>query len=221
MYSVDYYQKEIETLSPDKRDPSIIAFNKPAVIDIQNLHDNLFFTYKQFQALPQWAAGTYAEKANVIYKKAVYESLISGNTEEPTFGTNWELISPNFLGSDMRLKIRGEKLVFENAINTWFSTIFRQPPALSDIYILNNAANSQSPFIVGESEPVSSIVGPAEGSYFVGLDYSFAAKYNFSIKVPVAVYTALGSSVAERDSIIREFADKYVPCGINYIIETY
>lgn len=222
MYSVDYLQKEVETLSPDKRDASIIAFNKPAASEAQNVHDNLFFTYKQYQALPQWAAGTYAAKAKVIYKKAVYQSLVAANTEEPTFGTNWELISPNFLGTDTRLKIRGEKVVIEYALNTWFGTVFRQPGGtLSDIYILNNAANNQNPFIVGPLESDSSIVGPLEGIYFVGLDYTFTAGYGFTIKVPAAVYAALGTSVAERDSVIRAFADLYVPCGINYKIQTY
>ena len=221
MYSVDYIQKEIETLSPDKRDASIIAFNKPAILDIQNLHNNLFFTYKQFQALPQWAAEEYLRNDKVIYKKAVYQALQGLIGYEPTFSDKWILISPNFLGADFRLQIRGEKLVLEYALNTWFGTTFKQPPLVSNIYIQNNASATQSPFRVGTTEPQCSLVRTTEGVDFIGLNYTFTDVYNLTIFVPTAVFTALGTSVLERENIVRDFADRYIPVGVKYKVTPY
>lgn len=220
MYSLNYIQKLVELLSPDKRDDSIVALNKPAFNDIQNLHDNLFFTFKQYQAISVWTSGTYAKNAKVKYQKSIYQSLVNGNTTTPT-DVSWVLVSPNFFGVDNLIKIRGEKLVLEYALNLWFDTVYRQPYVLSDIYLTLNTAIYQSPFKVGDFEIQCSKVTTVGSSDFIGIDYTFLVQYGFTINVPIAVFNALGSDDTIRENIVRDFADKYVNCGIKYNVQTY
>jgi len=221
MYSLDYIQKLVELLPPDKRDVSIVSFNTPAFLDIQNLHQGMFFTYKDFQSVADWSSGTYAKNDVVNYQKAIYQSVEDGNTTEPTYSDKWKLVSPNFFGVDYRTQIRGEKLVLEYALNLWFDTTFRQPPNTSDIYIVNNATVYQSPFKVGATEAQSSIVSSIGSIDFVGLDYAFTQQYGCTIYVPIATFNSLGSTDTIRENIVRDFADKYVACGVKYKVLTY
>lgn len=221
MYTLDYFIKVEEALSPDKRQPKEVAFQKGLVSDIDNLHSQTFSTYKNYIIKPQWAAGTYARKELVKYGKSVFQSNIDGNTSEPSYDENWTLVSDNFLGSDFRLAIRGEKLVLEYALNIWFDTVFRQPPLVSDIYITTSAIVGIDVFRVGIVEFESSKVYSTTSSEFVIDAYTFATQYNMSINVPLAVFNALGASNNIRESIIRSFSDKYIPAGITYKITPY
>jgi len=45
--------------------------------------------------------------------------------------------------------------------------------------------------------------------------------FDFTIMVPLAVYTALGTTTAQRTERIRAEAGKYVIAGVNYNIQTY
>jgi hypothetical protein len=108
-------------------------------------------------------------------------------------------------------------VVLEYALNKWFGTVFRQPPTLSDIYILNNAVLTPV-FVVGASEDESSDIFGDISSEFIIDDYDFTTAYAFSIYIPTAVYDALG---AAKESIVRNFADKYVIAGILYNITPY
>ena len=221
MYSLDYIQKLVELLPPDKRDDTIVAFNTPAFLDIQNLHQGMFFTYKNFQSLDVWSAGTYDKNDLVNYQKAIYQSVEDSNATEPTYSDKWVLISPNFFGVDYRLQIRGEKLVLEYALNLWFGTEFRQPPLVSDIYIENNATVYQSPFKIGRTETQSSKSGTLGSIDFIGLDYTFTEQFGCTIFVPLAIFNSLGSDNQIRENIVRDFADKYIACGVKYKIQTY
>ena len=122
---------------------------------------------------------------------------------------------------DILIKIRGEKLVLEYALNTWFGTTFRQPNTLSDIYLSLNSAIYQSPFKVGDFEIQSSKVSRVGSSDFIGIDYTLIVHYGFTIMIPTAVFNALGADNAIRENIVRDFVDKYVNCGIKYNVQTY
>ena len=220
MYNLDYNQKVVETLVPDKRTPLTIAFLQAMVKGIQNNHDQLFQTYKNYQSLPVWSFGAYARDALVIYSKAVYQA-VENTTDEPSYSNKWRLVSENYQGTDFRLQIKNEKLIFEYGLNDWFGSTFRQPiDGISDIYLTTNDI-LESPFVVGSSEIDSSNIYTNISSEFVGNSYTFTNQYNLTINVPIALYTALGSTNNIRESIIRNYADKYVPAGITYNIITY
>jgi hypothetical protein len=91
---------------------------------------------------------------------------------------------------------------------------------LSDIYILNNSLGTV-PFQIGKVESDSSATYNNTSPQFIINAYSFATRINFSIYVPSAVYTALASTDANRQAIFKSFADKYIPAGIIYQIQTY
>lgn len=219
MYNVDYNQKVIETLVPDKRQPKTVAFLQQLAKEVSANHNQLFTIYKSYQLASVWSAGTYTRYSVVRYAKSIY--IAAENTsDEPTFSNAWILVSPNFMGNDMRLAIRGEKLNLEFALNTWFNTTFKQPPLVSDIYLTTNTIIDRI-FRVGSIESDCSKVYNDVSSEFVINSYSFTDQFNLTINIPLAVYNALGATNDIRTSIIRNFADLYISAGITYNITTY
>jgi hypothetical protein len=219
MYNVDYNQKVIETLVPDKRQPKTVAFLQQLAKEVSINHNLLFNIYKSYQSAAVWTAGTYARYDIVRYAKSIYIAAQT-TTNEPTFTNAWVLVSPNFMGNDFRLAIRGEKLNLEYALNTWFNTTFRQPPLTSDIYLTTNNI-IDSVFRVGFNEFESSKIYTETSSEFVINNYAFTNQFNLTISVPTGVYNSLGATNDIRTSIIRNFADLYISAGITYNIITY
>lgn len=219
MYSIDYNQKVIETLTPDKRQPKTTAYLQQLAKEVSVNHNQLFSIYKQYNLSSTWEAGSYPINSVVRYGKSIY-AAVENTTDEPSYSNAWIMVSPNFMGNDFRLAITGEKLVLEYALNLWFNTAFRQLPALSDIYLKTNTI-ADSVFFVGHSEFESSKIYLNISSEFIINDYSFTDQYNLTIFVPIAVFNALGTTNEIRTSIIRSFADLYISAGITYNILTY
>lgn len=221
MYIIDYFIKAEEALPPDKRTPRTVALAQSFVSEVADDHSLLFSTYKDYVLTPVWGAGSYNRRDLVRYGKSIFQSLIDSNTDEPTFTDSWRLVSSNFLGTDFRLKIRGEKLVLEYALNIWFDTVFRQPPLVSDIYLTTNSIISTPVFRIGEIEAISSNISTQTSSEFVVNNYTFAAQFNLDVNVPIAFYTALAATNDARTAIIRDFVNQYIPAGITYRVKTY
>lgn len=220
MYNLDY-NIAVDSLNvPDKRTKLTTAFLKGLVGQTANNHTQLFETYKNYTLVPIWSAGSYLRGVLVRYGKSIFQAN-EDTTDEPTFSDKWNLVSSNYLGNDFRLAIRGEKLNLEFALNIWFETIFRQPDLVSDIYITTNAIIALPVFRVGASEYESSKVYSNTSSEFVINAYDFSTQYNLTIWFPLAVYNAIATTNSIRDSIIRDFADKYINAGIIYSIATY
>lgn len=174
--------------------------------------------YRQGTAAPAWSAGTYAKYDQVVYNYAVYESLEDGNTATPDDASKWGKILNLFIGVEDAQLYNGGKINLEYALNTYFGTTFSNTPGASDIYIQNNATPDFT-FIAGLLEADSSAVGLSGSTEYIPLTYTAAAPVAlFTIWVPVAVHTALGT---DADGIIRNFADRYVVAGITYDIDTY
>jgi hypothetical protein len=222
MYNVNYNTAIENLLVPDKRTKKTVAFNTALVTDISNNHNLLFDTYKNYTILPNWTAGTYAKNELVKYGKSIFQSIENGNTGQPTISDKWRLVSENFLGSDFRLSITGEKLNLEYALNTWFGSIFRQPSAgISDIYLTTNNAVVLPVFRVGINEFESTSVFSNVSEQLVVNSYSFAMQYNITINIPITLFNSLGATDEIRTSIVRAFADKYINAGLTYKIQTY
>jgi len=219
MYSINYSQKVIETLPPDKRQPKTTAYLQQLAKEISVNHNQLFNLYKRYQLASVWSAGSYSRYSTVRYGKSIY-TAVENTSDEPSFTNAWIMVSPNFMGNDFRLAITGEKLVLEYALNLWFDTAFRQLPSVSDIYLVTNTI-ADSVFFVGHSEFESSTIYQNISSEFVINAYSFTDQYNLTIMVPIAVFNALGTTNDIRNSIIKSFADLYISAGITYKIQTY
>lgn len=207
-------------LPPDKRGTGLFAYLKNLLVPLQWDHDLRFTDYWIGSTASNWVSGTYNTGARAIYGISVYESLIDGNTDQPNMSENWIKIQENFVGLRERLLYNGGTLSVTWALNRRFMTSFRQPPALSDIYLVPHTKPASS-FIVGYVESESSDVFTTGSSEVVVDSYMTGAFYNLTIMVPVAVYNALDPIAANRDKIIRSFADKIIIAGITYNIQTY
>jgi len=220
IYDVDYNRQGVELLPPDKRFPKQIAWIYALLTPLQWLRDLIFTSYRTGSTAPAYAPGTYAKYQQVIFKQAVYVSLIDSNTASPIDTASWLKIQDNFLGAEQRVLYDGQKIVLEYALNQWFGTYFRQPPNVSDIYLTMHP-KPPSVFVIGGDETNSSKVYSNKSSEYVVDSYAFTPYYNMTINVPIAVWTALDTVVANRDKFVRSFADQYVVAGIIYNIATY
>jgi hypothetical protein len=220
VYDIDYSITGPQLLPPDKRRTRMLAWIKALLSPLQYLQLLVFTSYKQGSTAPQYAAGAYNKGDRVVYFFSVYESLVAANTSVPTTPGYWVKVQDNFIGVDERVKYSGAKLVLEYALNKWFVTQFRQPPAQSDIYITVNQIVLNG-FIIGATEARSSKIGITGSSEYIGSTSISAAGSNMDIHMPLAVFNALASTNAQRDSIVRAFVNKYVTAGIIYSVLTY
>lgn len=176
------------------------------------------------------SAVTYGEGDRVVYKFAEYISLQGSNTgnDPETVISYWAKINDIFIGVNERVKYNGRKLTFEWALNRYFNTTFRQPdhvgtPTNSDIYISNIARAGRS-FVMYPDWYRSSVMYPTTSApryMLVSPVYTAPSAYEYNINIPLAVFNALGSSDPIRESIVRNFADRYNEVGLTYYVVTY
>jgi hypothetical protein len=180
-------------------------------------------TYRTGDASPQWAGGTTYDKYNrVQYANQVWESTAGNNSGNPPgTNTNWALVQNNFIGVSERLLYSGQTIVLTWALNKWFGTVFTQPPGTSSIYIQNNLVTGISPFRAAVTETQASVVYSNRSSDYVINQYSFTGQVNFTIYVPTAAYSLLGSSDAARQATVRAFVNNYLPAGLVYSVQAY
>lgn len=222
IYDIDYSVKSIEMTSPDKRFAVDKAFIKSLINQVQVSHSIYLEDYRLGVTAPVWnIATTYNLGDRVIYKGSVYVSLTSANVGHlPTDITYWSLYQINFIGSTERVFYNGKKIVLEYALNRWFHTTFRQPPAVSDIFIETNIPPLTTLY-VGYNEDNSGQIFSNHSVGDVVYSNNISVFNNATINVPIAVYNALDPVPANRDKIIRAFADLYFVAGIIYNIVTY
>ena len=221
LYDLDFGQFVVDMLPPDKRGAVEVSYLQDVFTAVQTDHDALFSSYRDGSAAgPYSNLNAYNLDEQVIFRKGVYQSQVSNNQTDPTNTDNWVLIQENFIGIIERITYTGQKIELEYALNKWFGTTFRQPPVLSDIYIANSIIEKTG-FRIGLAEDVSSTVGLQSSSGTIGAPTPFSKEVGFVINIPAAIYDSLDPIAANRDSIVRSFADKYVIAGIRYLIQTY
>ncbi|HWB91962.1 MAG TPA: hypothetical protein VG605_08925 [Puia sp.] len=221
IYDVDFSKAGPQLLPPDKRKPRLVALVAAFLSALQWLRDLWFTSFRTGPTAQNWlSTTTYAKYDQVVYGIYVYMSLRDNNTDVPTTAQSWIMVLSNFIGMSERILYNCQTLVLTYALNKRFMTTFRQPPNVSDIYI-GTFAKPVSVFVVGGIEANSSKVYTSGSSEYVIDAYSFADYVNMTIYVPVAVYDSLDPVDANRQIIIRSFADKYMAAGIIYTITTY
>lgn len=213
LYDINFNNKATELTPPDKLTARLLGFIKALIAPVEYMRYKLLIDFKVGSAYDEWSAGTYAKGYIVVYKKVLYESKVDGNTDTPP-SSNWALYLNSFIGADDRVRYNGQKLVLEYALNQYYSTEFRQPNLVSDIYIETLGYTLQG-FLIGATEDFSSSVGQTTSSGFVGSLTPFLQTYNFKIWFPTAVYAATN------ESEVRNFVDKIIPKSLNYSIDTY
>lgn len=156
---------------------------------------------------------TYSKYDRVCSKYAVYESLVDNNLNHPVTDTAyWFKILDEKVGLDERATYTCQLTMLVFALNKRYGGTFVQPPGQSDIYITRHNIGFGS-FVSYNTEDISSAVYK---SYATGASYNqlqVVGAYNFTINVPVAIYTS--------DADIRRFVDRYNYAGTSYNILTY
>lgn len=221
IYNLNYIQKVVELLPPDKRGPKMVNWLIDLLGPMGVNYSDLFVDYKTGSDYDLYdSLTTYNTGDRVQYSQSIYESIIDNNTLNPTDLSGWRVYEEYFIGVDERITYNHLKIVLEHALNKRFNTTFRQPNLVSDIYIETNvpAANV---FVVGSVEQESSIVYRETSSEYIINGYSFAIFNNFTVYVPLAVYEAQSADINAREPIFRYFIDKYNSAGLNYNIITY
>lgn len=221
IYDVDYTEIGPQLMPPDKRGNLLTRLLAAFLVPIQWLRDLWFGSYRVAPTAQAWLnTTTYAKYDQVVYNIYVYMSLVDNNTAVPTDPNSWLVIQTNFIGMSERILYDCQLLVLTYALNKRFKTVFRQPNNVSDIYI-GTFMKPISVFVVGGVEANSSKVYSNTSSEYVINAYSFTAYVNMTIYVPVAVYDALDTIDANRQIIIRSFANLYMAAGIIYTITPY
>lgn len=214
IFDVNYKQQTPELLPPDKRDPPRIALIAALLQSIQWCRDLILGSYKKGSTDPGYAPGTYPKFAKVIYQKAVYYSLVDGNTSDPRDINNWLKIQSNFLGVSERVKFNGQNIILEYALNQRFSGTFRPPPSVtrSDIYM-----SLLPPVIAGFNvgQTIGSSVGRTASSDTIGYDSPIVRLINFEVHITIAIFATTN------EQEIRDFINLYIPASLKYIITTY
>lgn len=227
IYTIDFDQTSEELLPPHKRVDDILAMVKSIHEPLQNVE--LFFRIIREGAtgISLFNAGTtYVFSEKVVFQRRVYyrneitEGYVAGIT--PTNTDYWVKIADNRIGLSTRIRFTNQKILLEYALNLIFGTTFNQPPSLSAIYIINNNTDDDN-FMVGEIDTETSTVAQtdAESDWFVSefdADFTIA---DFTVFVPVAVWTALASTSTERNNIILAVVNKYKLFGYTADVQTY
>lgn len=219
-YDINYKQQVIDLLPPDKRYKNIVAYLQDCCIStVQYLRDAILGDYRNGVTVSAWVSGnTYSRGNKVIYKNAVFVSLINSNTDIPTNTTSWYMQQQFFIGLSERLAYNGNNLVFTYALNRWFGTTFRQPGiGLSDIYITTNPINP-STFKVGYVSTESSWVGSDISSDPITYSSTFGVQYNCTIHVPTSLITSLGSAAY---ALLDSYINQYIYAGLTYQVVAY
>lgn len=222
IYEINFKDLTRKTLPPDKRGPNFRSWVAALTFPLQWLRDLVLGDYRVGSSGQPWIITTeYQTGDRVTYNGSAYDSLIDNNLgNPPTDVIRWVLVQQNFIGVAERALYNGNLLIFTYAINKYFSTVFRQPPNISDIYIEAHP-KPLSAFIIGETEPFSSVVFTTSSSEFIINEYNFNTYVNMTIYVPQVKYDSLDTDPLNREKIIRNFADKYIVAGINYSVQPY
>lgn len=145
---------------------------------------------------------------------------MAGTTPNNT--TYWTKVIDNNIGLSERIRFSPQKILLEYALNAIFGTTFNQPPVLPDIYIENNNVDDDN-FFIGELDDDTGTIPQTDeqADYFISeLDGDLTAS-DFTVFVPLAIWTALAATSQERDNIILSVVNKFKLFGYNADVQTY
>ena len=228
MYDFDTHYISEKLTPPQIRGDKFIAWLRVILEPIQSVWYNIFNDYAIGSTYSVYdVSSAYVKWDKVVYQnKSVYMCILNTgigiNCDNTTY---WIKINDNFIGCSERVLYNSQKITFEYALNKWFLVAYSLPWTganhTNQIYIENNdVAGSQ--MVMGATGTYSSPLA-ASGVYSLtamGATYT-AVGNDFTIYVPTAVWTTLGSTNPDRENTIRIFADKYNLAGIIYNVTNY
>lgn len=227
-FDCDYSQQSLELIPVAKRKPAHIAWMGLFDTYMQMLHDLIFEYYANGEtASPDYSgASTYLIYQRVKFTDgAIYEAIQDVPISTPPTDTDyWVKVLDTWIGFRERRKYKFQTVLMEFILNKHFDTTMSYRPTLPDIYIETNTLNNIPGvyfFNNSENQP-QYIFNNAESSpFYLWNTDEYLPEYDFTVFVPVAVWTALGATAEERDAVIQWEVDKYKFASIKNNIETY
>ena len=226
-YDIDFNLTSVELLPTAWRqdDPQNLLYSLVAPLNSLEL----IFTYLRENSGAAAYSGattyTYGEMVNyqsrVYFRNDITEDYAAGFPPNNT--TYWIKVLDYTIGMNERIRFRPDKLVLEYALNKIFDTTFAQPPTLSDIYIVRNNTQADG-FEIGQTEEESSTITQFEADAEWSIpefEADGTVMYDYTVFVPVAVWTALASTGTERDNIVLSVLNKYKLLGFIADVQTY
>lgn len=224
-YDTNYVQEKLTP--PLLRTPIRLDWLKTLTRPIQLKYTDIFDTSNSFKAgfsAAKWNVLTaYAVGNRVRFGISIYECLIANTGIDPSYdNVTWLLIEKDFVGLDQRIKFSSQHMVFQYVLNKYLNTT---PATLPTIYTLKNVVDTNGFYLGSDGDGSYGELGHNTGSVtnqddFLGTSYSLI-QYAFTIYVPAALFTTLGSNAANREQTVRNVADQFVLAGITYNIVTY
>ena len=213
----DYNSNTVaEQLSPPTlRGSKFLAWLYVLAKPIQNLHDLIFSDYKVGNVYSDFGFFTQYYKGDRVryLDKAIYECISDSLNNNCTDIAYWVKVNDVFIGTDERVKYSAQKLLFEQALNTFFIT--------SGIYITNNFTTVGNVFVMDTTSEESSIISYSNDYQPDFMDYTATystALFDYTINVPLAFHTTLGTNAS---TIISTYANKYNLAGMQFNVITY
>lgn len=220
----DIYDFDIDIVIPNltpevKRLPKYLAWLKSLATPIQTAWNDLFVEWKTGSSYPDYnVINSYSVQSRVRYDdNKIYECIYPANIGNiPSDPTYWTLINTNFIGADERITYNSQIIILEHSLNKWF----RNELAADQIYLETNQIIN-TVFQMGNNGRYSSVMSNVGGTTWMGNTPSYTTQYNFTVYVPAALFTTLGTDATNRENAIREFVDKYNLAGLRYNVTTY
>lgn len=207
-----------------KRKPLFIAFARVMLSPISYLHRRVFTYFYYTQVYPIWNSVTSYNIGSVVrFGYQVFESRTNGNlNNQPNQSTQWMRIQDNWIGGFVRSNVKPGKIALEKYLNDFFETDFNYPASANDIYIETNDEDVTQ-FTVGSSDLNTAQVSSAVEStiYFVSDTFTTYSQNSFTVYIPTAKWTAIESTDAKREGLVKGILDNYVPAGIQYNVTDY
>lgn len=220
-YDTSYVSEQL--LPPEMRTPMRLAWIRTLLASVRAKYNDIFGStqsYTQGFSYANWSSITAYTKGNrVKYGVSIYEALVASTGSDPEVNTDdWLLIEKDFVGVFERVKYNGQKMVLQYVLNRYLNTSYATLPT---IYIQTNNIDVNGFYLgVDGASELGELGDNANQDDFLGTSYSLN-QYAFTVYVPTALFTTLGTTAANRENRVRNVVDKYRLAGMTYNVTTY
>ena len=228
IYDISYEQATAELLPFIKRTSRTKHYLGLFDKYIQKLHDlSLKYYLRGDDISPAHDTGStyaYGDRARGL-NNSIYEAVQDVPVSTELTNTDyWIKVLDVFIGIRERRSYKFQTVMVEYMLNRYFHTTMNYRPTLPDIYIVNNTLNNvDEQFVFNKIEAHPRFVynaGEGEPVYF--RNYSeYVPPFDFTVYVPVDVWTALSDTDDKRNAIIQAQIDKLKWRSIRNNIVTY
>lgn len=219
MYAFNTTYLSEKLIPPALRQIRILAYLRVLLASVQSKWNDTL-EYFLGSSYSTWAASDpYVKGDRIKYGYAIYEALIANINVIP-YGneSTWLLINKDFVGIDAKVHFNGQKMIFEYVLNLYLNTTATTIPL---IYTTRNPVDTNGFYLGVDGDSSFGELGlDSNQNDYLGTSYTIG-QYAMTIYVPLALYNSLASSSSDRESRVRNIADRYVVAGINYSISTY